>query len=367
MKDYTHKGVVSNKGTVNTDEIITDSSVLEVLPGDNSYHLTGPVVGNFEWWYFDIINIKTNCIIKIVVHIGTDPLKTTIFPQLALSISTEDKSEYITKHYKFQDFEGSPDFCHIKLKDDIEIMVKYNRYVEYHIKVYIQEFTAIFRFISDIEGWKPLGNEVSLKKGTKSGKFSWIIPVPKAKVSGIFKYSGKEHKIQNAIGYHDHNYWIVDKKQSLFLDNIVSKWYWGKCYCRDYTIIFMDTHFRTNALRSIMIARDNKIIHSSNNLIDVYAGKRETDNMIKAEFPGQITILLNDDSAPCKVLLRTKRIIDKKDLLEGVLSPLKWFINHFISRPVYFGIFADAVLEIDKKKFEGFGNYEIMVFREHER
>jgi hypothetical protein len=363
MEHYLHTGLVSVNGEVDTSKVITEHSKLKVVSADDSFHLREPVTGNFEWWYFDIIDEKNGCVIKVVAHIGTDPLKTKVFPQLALSVSTPGKSEYITKSYLFPEFEGSTEYCHIRLKDDLEITSECDNRIEYRIKVSIPEFSAGFNFVSELEGWKPVGDSVLFNKGSKSGKFSWIIPVPKARVSGEFLYGGKHYTMQNAIGYHDYNYWSVNKNNPLFLDNIVSRWYWGKCYIDDYTIIFMDTHFRINQLSSIMIARDNKIIHSSNNLIDLIAGQMETDEKLKVAYPSRIIITLNDNSLNIKLELELKKISDSKDLLEGVSLPVTWLIKKFVARPAYFGIYANAILETDDKKLEGTGNYEMMVFR----
>ncbi|MCJ7448055.1 MAG: hypothetical protein MUO72_10195 [Bacteroidales bacterium] len=43
------------------------------------------VKGDFEWWYFDINDQPSDCFLKIVMHIGTNPLRTRIFPQSAIS------------------------------------------------------------------------------------------------------------------------------------------------------------------------------------------------------------------------------------------------------------------------------------------
>lgn len=40
-----------------------------------------------------IIDRETGCFLKIVMPIGTDPLKTRIFPQLAVSVNTPEMSE----------------------------------------------------------------------------------------------------------------------------------------------------------------------------------------------------------------------------------------------------------------------------------
>ena len=363
MKGYIHKGKVCDNGYVSASEVISDHAVLKVVPPDDGLHMKEPVIGNFEWWYFDITDIKNKILLKIVVHIGTDPLKTSIFPQLALSIGVPGESDYLTRRYTLSDLTASADVCRIQIKNELEIRVEHHPQTAYFIMVNLPEFFAELHLVSEIEGWKPAGNRVRYHKSGRAADFMWIIPSPKAKVRGYFTFRGIRRDFENVIGYHDHNYFLVKGKRPLYLDQTVKKWYWGKCYCGDYTLIFMDTRFLTTSLRSLFVARKDEIIHSSNNLAELKIEDSRYDTILGAVYPSSLSVCLKDDAASIKVFLESSEIIDRKDLLEGVPSLLKWMIKKLIAKPVYLGLSAKASLEIDGRIIEGFGNYEYMAFR----
>ncbi len=363
MSSYRHTGPVYDNAFVDTSEVISDESVLKVVPRDDGFHLNKPVIGNFEWWYFDVIDPRKNILLKIVAHIGTDPMKTNVFPQLALSISTPEAEGYITRKYEFDDFRGSAERCHIHIKNEFEARSEHGKQTEYLIMVNLPEFSAELHFAGLIEGWKPAGDSVRYGRLQRSAHFMWIIPSPKAKVDGYFNYRGKHYQIDNATGYHDHNYCAVDQNKPLHLDSLVKKWYWGKCYCEDYTMIFMDTFFRTSRLRSLFLAKGAEIVHSSNNLLDLQVLNTGYDNKLLSEYPSSLSVAIKKDTFMLSAFIDSVKITDRKDLLDGVPPILKWFIKKFIARPVYCGLFARVSMEIKSKKLNGFGNYEYMAFR----
>jgi len=363
MSGYQHTGPVHENGYVDTLQVIKDHTVLSVSPVDDGYHLNDPVIGNFEWWYFDAMDIEREILLKIVVHIGTNPLKTSVFPQLALSVSTPATDEFITRKYDFSDLRGSVENCRIQIKNEFEARVEFSAQTEYFIMVNLPEFSAELHFVSEIEGWKPSGDRVRYNRRGRSASFMWIIPVPKAKVNGTFVHKGNHYAMKNAIGYHDYNYFSVDKKKPLYLDRMVKKWYWGKCYCEDYTMIFMDTFFRTSRLKSFFVAKGDEIIHSSNNLIDLKIVNTECDATLGNIYPSSISVNLKEDDVLLVAVIDSYKIIDRKDLLDDVPSIAKWLIKKFIARPAYYSLFARVSMEINGKMLKGYGNYEYMVFR----
>ena len=58
------------------------------------------------------------------------------------------------------------------------------------------------------------------------------------------------------------------------------------------------------------------------------------------------------------------KILDRKDLLEGVNPALKFLIKKLIAKPVYYGILSKVRLNIKNNNLEGSGNFESMVFRD---
>lgn len=364
LKGYIHKNIVKTNGFVDPSQSISDTSKLKVSPSDDSYQLTNSERGNFEWWYFDVIDPNTDCILKLVAHLGTDPLRRRFFPQVAISIKTPTKKQSLIMPYSLRDFSASRDLCDVRLKDEFHAFVDSPTEDSlYHLTANVNEFSANLTFIREIEGWKPLGDEVSINIGRKKGAFSWIIPVPKAKVVGEFSFGTERYELKEAFGYHDHNYWKVDVRKKLFVDDAVSKWYWGRFLSKEYTIIFMDTYVMRHRIKSVMIAKEDTIIHSSNNLIEVFADEFKKDEEIETLYPSRITINSLEENNPFQMILRSKEILDKRDLLEGVNPFIRWLIKLLVSKPAYYGNLADSTINMADEKIRGMALYELMSFR----
>ncbi|MBN1599287.1 MAG: hypothetical protein JW894_13415 [Bacteroidales bacterium] len=360
---YKHTGKILINGAVDQARIVTNKSELIVSPEDDGLHITKFNIGDFEWWYFDFIDRSSECFIKIVIHIGTDPLKTKIYPQLALSINTPERSESITVQYEIDDIVADTNRCNISIKNEVSIWTKDDIQAEYFVKVKIPKFHCDLHFTGEIEGWKPMGNEVEHQIGKKKGFFAWTIPMPKAKVDGTFIYRYEKYNVNGAIGYHDHNYNKVHKRNPLYLDELVTRWYWGKCYANRFTVIFMDTVCKTNRTLSLMVAEYNKIIHSSNNRIEFSVTSTSYDSILKTDSPSSLIIKSTDADFPFEAEFIFDKMLDSKDLLEEINPLLKWIIKKMVAKPVYYGVLAQTKIKIYNKKFDGFGNYELMVFR----
>jgi hypothetical protein len=365
MKGYLHRGIIKTNGSVDTTESIRDTSKLKVFPSDDAFKLLTSETGNFEWWYFDITDIKTGCMLKLVAHLGTDPLRRKFFPKLAVTVKTPAKNQTIIKPYSLGDFAASTDYCDVKLQNDFHAFADSSGgNTRYHLRVNINEFKADITFISEMEGWKPLGDKVKMERGRREGTFSWIIPVPKAKVTGEFSIGNERYEFIEALGYHDHNYWEVKVNNKLFMDEVITKWYWGRFLTRDYSIIFMNTCLKRHSIRSLMIARENKIIHSSNNQIEVSADDLKKDEEIKTVYPSRITVRAIEEDNPFQMILHAKEVIEKRDLLEGTNPFIAWLIKLCVSRPAYFGILADCTVHLDGIEIKGTAMYELMFFSE---
>lgn len=364
MNGYIHKGVVNTNGFVDLSQLITDHSMLDVLPIDDGFRISYPERGNFEWWYFDVIDSNTGCVLKLVAHLGTDALRKRFFPQIAITVRTATERQSFIRPYLLSDFSASRDLCDVKIRNDFHAFAEspYQGNL-YRLTVKMNEFDCDLTFIPEIEGWKPLGDMISVAKGGKKGAFSWIIPVPKAKVVGEFSLGENKYELKEAIGYHDHNYWMVDVRKKLFMDDAISKWYWGRFLSKDYAIIFMETYVKGHPITSLMIARQDKIIFSSNNLINVFEDKLKRDEEIKTLYPSKITIQSVEESNPFQMILRSREILDKRNLLEGVNPFIRWLIKRLLSRPAYYGILADATIKIADEEVKGRAIYELMSFR----
>lgn len=343
----------------------TDPLESKVSPPDDGFHLSTHEIGDFEWWYFDVYDPDTNYTLKVVAHFGTDPLRRRFYPQLVISINSPTEKQTFIKVYALEDFTASTEFCDIRLSNEFRAYVdSSNKANLYHISVNTDKFRAILNFDGQIEGCKPLGAEVEAEKGNKKGAFFWAIPLPKAKVVGEFSLGGKKCTIKEGLGYHDHNYWKVDRECKLFMDDIISKWYWGRSYAEGYTVIFMDVYFRQRQIKSLVIADETNIIHCSFNTTNVVPQDFRFDADLKSQYPTRITVKSLGHNNPFQMTLRAKAIVDKRDLLEGINPVVKWLIKLLVSRPAYFGILAESVVELDNDEIKGMALYEIMSFRD---
>ncbi len=366
MKGSTHEGVMRDNCIVDTSASMTNTSALKVSPGDDGFRLAGPDIGNFEWWYFDLIDNRTGCIVKVVVHLGTDPLRRRFSPQLAVTVKTPAKKLTVIRKYTLADFTARADYCELKLRDDAHIFSESRKGVTlYQVKVDIEGFAADFTFTGELDGWKPLGDKVKMERRGRKGSFVWVVPVPRATVAGRFSAGNEQYELEEAIGYHDHNCWEVSADKRLFVDDVISGWYWGRLLTHDCSIVFMKTYLRKHSVTSLMIARGNTIIHSSNNFIDVSADTLKRDQEILTLYPSSITVRSTRKDAPFHMTLRAKEVIEKRDLLDGVHPFIGWLIKLFVSRPAYYGILADCTVSIAEKEIKGLAMYEVMNFRDN--
>ncbi|MFO7934686.1 MAG: hypothetical protein R6U78_11455 [Bacteroidales bacterium] len=367
---YSHRGKVLDNGAVDTGVVMpvkdreqSAGNELAVRPEDDGLHVTDFNRGDFEWWYFDILDRDGGIFLKIVMHIGTDPLKTRVFPRLAISVNTPEISESLTQSYSLGDLEADTRQCGISVRDEIRIRSEPGGLQEYFIEINHPQFSCDLRFTERMEGWKPLGKEVHHRIGKKKGAFSWVIPLPVAKVDGEFSYGNNHYTIRNCTGYHDHNYIRVYGEHPLHLDQLVTRWYWGKCYAGRYTVVFMDTRCRTHPTRSVMVAEDSRIIYSANNLVDCSVVSTGYDDHLRVKYPSSLLLRSTDEQFHFEAFFEYERMLDRKDLLEDVNPVLKFLIKKMVTRPAYQGILAGVSLKLNGRKMKGYGNYESMVFR----
>jgi len=333
------------------------------LPANDGYLLDSERIGNFEWWYFDCLDTQNNCMLKIVVHLGTDPLRKRFFPTLALSIKTPETTRAIERKYDLTDFHAEKNWCDLRLKQDCHIYTDKNNSGDYYIDIKISQFRASLICRRSVPVWIPPTHKITAKKGHRHSELYWNVLQPRSIVDGCFEYKNISYTLQNAIGYHDHNYWQLNSVPGLFMDEVITRWVWGKCVAGPYTIIFTDTWMSGVGLKSIMISEHDKIVFSADENLTITINKEILCEPLKSKYPSQITIQTNNEDFPLELLFNCEELIESKDLLSGVNPLIAWLIKSFIAKPAYYGIWSTAVLETPDQKLEGFGNYELMLFR----
>jgi len=343
-----------------SEELESSSSSLAAMDG---YLLDSERIGNFEWWYFDCRDIPQKCMLKIVVHLGTDPLRRRFFPTLAISIKTPEVTEAIECRYDFKDLHADKNRCNLSLGKDCHIYSDNDNPGNYYIHIDIPEFRASLTFKQLIPVWVPPANKTKLSKGRRNSEFFWNVPQPGAIVQGSFTYNNILYTLKENIGYHDHNYWQLNSKPGLFIDEVFTKWFWGKCVAGPYTVIFAEILMKGMRANSMMVAKHDKIVYSTNNNLTLTVDKEIFHAPLKSRYPSQITILTKDENFPINLVLNFEELIDSKNLLKGVNPLIAWLIKNLVARPAYYGVNSTAILEIANQKLVGSGNYELMLFR----
>jgi hypothetical protein len=202
-----------------------------------------------------------------------------------------------------------------------------------------------------------------MQQGGKHATFLWVVPMPRAEVEGVFALDGVDYALEEALGYHDHNAWQVDPKAKLFMDEVISYWYWGRFLGHATTIVFMDMGFRTHRLQSCLVATGGILVHSSNNLVEVTPDEVKHDEAMRATYPTRMTVALSEASCAVHMVLKAKAVVDRRDLLEGMHPLLKWLIRSLVSQPSYHGILADATVRLGAQELHGEALYESLCLR----
>ena len=334
-----------------------------LLLANDGYLLDSERVGNFEWWYFDCIDIKNNTLLKIVVHLGTDPLRKRFFPTLAISIKTPEATRAIEFKYDLKDFHAEKNWCDVQLKQDCHIYSDVANSGFYHIDINISEFRASLIFKQTVPVWVPPTYKMKAIKGHRHSELFWNVLQPRSIVDGSFEYNNISYTLHDAIGYHDHNYWQLNSKQGLFIDEVITRWYWGKCVAGPYTVIFSETWMSGVRVKSIMVSEHDKIVYGTDKNLTITVNKELLHAPLKSKYPSQITIQNDNKDFPFELVINCEELIESKDLLKGVNPLIAWLVKSLIARPAYYGIYSTAILETPNQKLQGFGNFELMLFR----
>ena len=369
---YIHKGLVKTNGLVDTSQIIINPVR---RPSDEGQHADF-TIGNLEIWYFDLIDSKNECTIMIQFYFDTGPFRKNLRPYVTVFTHTKEYGiQNRIKLYSSAEFKASRDF--------FDVMIGGNRfYAEYppdgdlpiyHLHIKIEGLGVDLSFSPELEVWKPWGgDEIKFRDKEDEGALSWIVPAPKTRVNGTLIIEDRKYEIKEALGYYDRMYW---KKQELFSDDVTTSIEWGRFISEEYTVIFSSFHFRPwlkqPPIRSLLIAKDDEIIHSSNNLIKIIQSEFEKDSVTGTKYPKKIIVESIQENIPfIRMELTVREIIKRRDLLDGLDSFTRSLIRLIFGKPASYYILTDAKVFIPvegggTKKLEGPAFYELFVIDEH--
>ena len=371
---YIHKGVIKTNGLVDTSRVITDRAKLAVRPLDEGQHADF-TIGNFDIWYFDVIDSNNKCSIMIQFYFDTGPLRKNLRRYVTIFTHTREFGiQNKVKAYSSEEFNASREYC--------DVMIGENRvYAEYppdgdlpiyHLHTKIEELKVDLTFRPELEGWKPWGDKIRFRDKEDEGAFSWLVPVPKARVNGTLVIGDRKYEIKEAFGYYDRNYW---NKNELFVDDVITSIEWGRFISEEYTIVFGSLQFRPwlkqPPIRSLLIVKDNEIIHSSNNLVKIIQSEFEEDKVTATKYPTKIIVeSIQADIPFISMEFRVNEMIEKKDYLDGLDSFTRLLIRRIFGKPAAYWVLADATVAIPIegggiRTLEGPAFYALLIIDDH--
>jgi hypothetical protein len=230
-------------------------------------------------------------------------------------------------------------------------------------------------FHPTVAGWKPWGNRIVFEDKVRSGAFAWLAPLPRGRVNGRFRIGDREYPIQDAMGYYDRTWWNCNyrpatSKQKLFIDDTITRWEWGRFLSPEYSVIFIALHLRPwlnqPPIQSIMSAQNNRIAHSSNNLVRITpsptgAKTESVPESVLVEFPYSKGL--------ATLRLRLKEVIERQNLLRDVGPVTRILASRIFGSPQAYYLLMDGTLSIVETgeapvQIKGPALYEAMILNE---
>jgi hypothetical protein len=312
----------------------------------------------FEWWYFDA-TFGEGSAVSIIFHM-TD-LINPFSGKGSVNVVVFDEGNPLYK--RFIPYE--PGLINAA-RDRCDVRIGKNRCrVEGDIyKILIEEsgIDVELEFESEITGWRP--GSGTFHFGNEKSYFSWVVPQPRAKVSGHIVIDGKEMNV-DGLGYHDHNWGTV-----ALLDT-VPMWSWGRLYLEDYTCIFADillsTRYGGAGVKPFLLAKGKQPLVSSflhnNDPLDPACDFLSAPPSV--DFPVGWNLRWKDSNHDLNIVLKTKYVLEKSDLLP-VKSFRERIIEKLIAHPYYIRCYVTAKGDLVNRgnncSLEGHGIYEQITF-----
>jgi predicted secreted hydrolase len=189
-------------------------------PDEDGDHYS-PARDFFEWWYFDaafdngyrLVAILHSSLYNAVDHKPTVDVRVT--PPNGASVVAIGR-------YSRADYRAAAARCDVQIAGCHAVAVDPNHYV---LSLRQGDVAADLVYESHLPGWRP-GTGYLLADEATGHFFKWVVPLPRAEVSGTLTVAGQRMAVQG-VGYHDHNW------GNLVLADAFSGWCWGRFFAAD--------------------------------------------------------------------------------------------------------------------------------------
>jgi hypothetical protein len=316
----------------------------------------------YEWWYFEAAFDNGYSAVIIVWPMNySKPWRRQCTVQL--SIYTPDGQTL--KHYIFPPrrlFSASSETCDVRVGDS------YMRgsFPRYEVSMEAEGDRVDLVFESEVPGWKP-GKGANIVPFPLFKTMGWLVPVPRAKVSGALSLGGRTLEVEGH-GYHDHNW----GEAPIF--HVVDNWHWGHIVSGDLGITWADiTMNRSLGYQRaylFLLSRAERLIYESSDIALSYTRWRDEAAFLHP-YPGRLSVSFGSAGTPAsgEFSMHVREVIETQDLLEMVGLPgmLERLVHRTLSRPYYFRwrsrVEGSLLVEGERLEIEGETIHEQMLFR----
>lgn len=242
---------VSSRMWTGQDE--RDDVIVPLAPGENAAH---PIDDRhyFEHWYFDALLDDGHMVIGFVQTSELVRRK----PGVELHVYKPGGEKLsVIRSYPNKDVTASVTGCDVRVGDNrCYASLDDGSLPVHHLHLAEDNMEFDLTFENLMPGWKP---GVGRADYNDREFFAWIVPAPKARVSGTVRFEGTRLDA-SGTGYHDHNWGVGDMKR------IIDHWYWGRVYAGDYTLLYayvITTAGYELVTRPLMLALGDEIVLST--------------------------------------------------------------------------------------------------------
>ena len=193
---------------------------------DNAWHYSGQQQ-YIEWWYLDAIFVGNYYFSGSFGIWGSLRKPESLIIRSDFSLTMPDGSKIdFGKRFQLSDFRASTEKCEVHLGSNL-LIDNGNQYI-LHLSN-DNDVSLELTYAPRCPGFK----HTHIFEEDDNKYFSWVVPVPSAKVHGNLQMN-KENKYLEGIGYHDHNW------ASVSLSKNIKEWKWGRFHSNNETMIFAD-------------------------------------------------------------------------------------------------------------------------------
>ena len=219
----------------------------------------------FEWWYFDVafddgtylVAIFHSSLYNAVDHKPTLDLR--YYPPEGAPIVAIGRFDRAGR-FDQGDYRAAPDHCRVQIGECLAV----DEGDHYRLNLRHGSLAAELTFFPELPGWRA-GTGHLFADAATGQHFDWIVPVPRARVTGKLTVAGESRRV-SGIGYHDHNW------GNMYLSSAFRRWTWGRVQAGDWTLLFgdvigrVDAHGVTPHVTPFMLALNGEILLTTSHI-----------------------------------------------------------------------------------------------------